>query len=173
MTKNQSPRGLDTSAVSSFDDAYSTGGHPSRRARLRESGEYVDPVVEQSDSQAESSADEFAPTVDDIRSGRFPATTALSIVPPAQALLLRSRSPILWKRVLRVLRLLVLRRQALPLWWALICPVLAGRHQLLLSLPIRRHRPIVPQRRMLQRRRLLRRVSSPASRRAVLSLLCA
>ena len=84
MTKNQSPRGLDTSAVSSFDDAYSTGGHPSRRARLRESGEYVDPVVEQSDSQAESSADEFAPTVDDIRSGRFPATTALSIVPPAQ-----------------------------------------------------------------------------------------
>ena len=84
MTKNQSPRGLDTSAVSSFEDAYSTGGHPSRRARLRESGEYVDPVVEQSDSQAESSADEFAPTVDDIRSGRFPATTALSIVPPAQ-----------------------------------------------------------------------------------------
>lgn len=84
MTNNQSPRGLDTSAVSSFDDAYSTGGHPSRRARLRESGEYVNPVVEQSDSQAESSADEFAPTVDDIRSGRFPATTALSIVPPAQ-----------------------------------------------------------------------------------------
>ncbi|WP_314707033.1 oligosaccharide flippase family protein [Rothia mucilaginosa] len=84
MTNNQSPRGLDTSAVSSFDDVYSTGGHPSRRARLRESGEYVDPVVEQSDSQAESSADEFAPTVDDIRSGRFPATTALSIVPPAQ-----------------------------------------------------------------------------------------
>ena len=82
MTNNQSPRGLDTSAVSSFDDVYSTGGHPSRRARLRESGEYVDPVVEQSDSQAESSADEFAPTVDDIRSGRFPATTALSIVPP-------------------------------------------------------------------------------------------
>ncbi|WP_303960717.1 lipopolysaccharide biosynthesis protein [Rothia mucilaginosa] len=80
MTKNQSPRGLDTSAVSSFDDAYSTGGHPSRRARLRESGEYVEPVVE----EAESSADEFAPTVDDIRSGRFPATTALSIVPPAQ-----------------------------------------------------------------------------------------
>lgn len=84
MTKNQSPRGLDTSAVSSFDDAYSTGGHPSRRARLRESGEYVEPVVEQADSEAESSADEFAPTVDDIRSGRFPATTALSIVPPAQ-----------------------------------------------------------------------------------------
>ena len=80
MTKNQSPRGLDTSAVSSFEDAYSTGGHPSRRARLRESGEYVEPVVE----EAESSADEFAPTVDDIRSGRFPATTALSIVPPAQ-----------------------------------------------------------------------------------------
>lgn len=80
MTKNQFPRGLDTSAVSSFDDAYSTGGHPSRRARLRESGEYVEPVVE----EAESSADEFAPTVDDIRSGRFPATTALSIVPPAQ-----------------------------------------------------------------------------------------
>lgn len=80
MTQNQSPRGLDTSAVSSFDDAYSTGGHPSRRARLRESGEYVEPVVE----EAESSADEFAPTVDDIRSGRFPATTALSIVPPAQ-----------------------------------------------------------------------------------------
>lgn len=84
MTNNQSPRGLDTASVSSFDDAYSMGGHPSRRARLRESGEYVDPVVEQSDSQAESSADEFAPTVDDIRSGRFPATTALSIVPPAQ-----------------------------------------------------------------------------------------
>ncbi len=85
MTKNQSPRGLDTSAVSSFDDAYSTGGHPSRRARLRESGEYIEPVVKgQADSQAESSADEFAPTVDDIRSGRFPATTALSIVPPAQ-----------------------------------------------------------------------------------------
>ena len=84
MTKNQSPRGLDTSAVSSFEDAYSTGGHPSRRARLRESGEYVEPVVEQADPQAESSADEFAPTVDDIRSGRFPATTALSIVPPAQ-----------------------------------------------------------------------------------------
>ena len=84
MTKDQSPRGLDTASVSSFDDAYSMGGHPSRRARLRESGEYVDPVVEQSDSQAESSADEFAPTVDDIRSGRFPATTALSIVPPAQ-----------------------------------------------------------------------------------------
>lgn len=84
MTKNQSPRGLDTSAVSSFDDVYSTGGHPSRRARLRESGEYVEPVVEQADSEAESSADEFAPTVDDIRSGRFPATTALSIVPPAQ-----------------------------------------------------------------------------------------
>ena len=80
MTNNQSPRGLDTSAVSSFDDAYSTGGHPSRRARLRESGEYMDPVVEQTDSVA----DEFAPTVDDIRSGRFPATTALSIVPPAQ-----------------------------------------------------------------------------------------
>ena len=84
MTKDQSPRGLDTASVSSFDDAYSMGGHTSRRARLRESGEYVDPVVEQSDSQAESSADEFAPTVDDIRSGRFPATTALSIVPPAQ-----------------------------------------------------------------------------------------
>ena len=84
MTKNQSPRGLDTSAVSSFDDAYSTGGHPSRRARLRESGEYVEPVAEQTNSQAESSADEFAPTVDDIRSGRFPATTALSIVPPAR-----------------------------------------------------------------------------------------
>ena len=83
MTKNQSPRGIDTSAVSSFDDAYSVSGHPSRRARLRESGEYVDPVVEPADSQAESSADEFAPTVDDIRSGRFPATTALSIVPPA------------------------------------------------------------------------------------------
>ena len=80
MTKNQSPRGLDTSAVSSFEDAYSTGGHPSRRARLRESGEYVEPVTE----QAEPAADEFAPTVDDIRSGRFPATTALSIVPPAQ-----------------------------------------------------------------------------------------
>lgn len=80
MTNNQSPRGLDTSAVSSFDDAYSTGGHPSRRARLRESGEYMDPVVEQTDSVA----DEFAPTVDDIRSGRFPATTALSIVPPAR-----------------------------------------------------------------------------------------
>lgn len=84
MTKNHSPRGIDTSAVSSFDDAYSVSGHPSRRARLRESGEYVDPVVEPADSQAESSADEFAPTVDDIRSGRFPATTALSIVPPAQ-----------------------------------------------------------------------------------------
>lgn len=84
MTKNQSPRGIDTSAVSSFDDAYSVSGHPSRRARLRESGEYVDPVVEPADSQAESSADEFAPTVDDIRSGRFPATTALSIVPPAR-----------------------------------------------------------------------------------------
>ena len=80
MTKDRSPRGLDTSAVSSFEDAYSTGGHPSRRARLRESGEYVDSTVEQIDS----SADEFAPTVDDIRSGRFPATTALSIVPPAQ-----------------------------------------------------------------------------------------
>ena len=84
MTKDQSPRGLDTSAVSSFEDAYSTGGHPSRRARLRESGEYIEPVVEQGESLAESSADEFAPTVDDIRSGRFPATTALSIVPPAQ-----------------------------------------------------------------------------------------
>ncbi len=84
MTKDRSPRGLDTSAVSSFEDAYSTGGHPSRRARLRESGEYVEPVVEQADPQAESSADEFAPTVDDIRSGRFPATTALSLVPPAQ-----------------------------------------------------------------------------------------
>ena len=84
MTKNQSPRGLETSAVSAFDDAYSTGGHPSRRARLRESGEYVEPVVELTDSQVESSADEFAPTVDDIRSGRFPATTALSIVPPAR-----------------------------------------------------------------------------------------
>ena len=84
MTKNQSPRGLETTAVSAFDDAYSTGGHPSRRARLRESGEYVEPVVEQADSLAESSADEFAPTVDAIRSGRFPATTALSIVPPAR-----------------------------------------------------------------------------------------
>ena len=84
MTKNQSPRGLETTAVSAFDDAYSTGGHPSRRARLRESGEYVEPVVEQADSLAESSADEFAPTVDDIRSGRFSATTALSIVPPAR-----------------------------------------------------------------------------------------
>lgn len=84
MTKNQSPRGIDTSAVSSFDDAYSVSGHPSRRARLRESGEYMEPVAEQADSQAESSADEFAPTVDDIRSGRFPATTALSIVPPAR-----------------------------------------------------------------------------------------
>lgn len=84
MTKNQSPRGLETAAVSAFDDAYSTGGHPSRRARLHESGEYVEPVAEQADSQAEFSADEFAPTVDDIRSGRFPATTALSIVPPAQ-----------------------------------------------------------------------------------------
>lgn len=84
MTKNQSPRGIDTSAVSAFEDAYSMGGHPSRRARLRESGEYVNPVAEQADSQAESSADELAPTVDDIRSGRFPATTALSIVPPAR-----------------------------------------------------------------------------------------
>ena len=93
MTNNQSPRGLETSAVSSFDDAYSMGGHPSRRARLRESGEYVDPVVEQSDSQAESSADEFAPTVDDIRSGRFPATTALSIVPPAQGFVFEESLP--------------------------------------------------------------------------------
>lgn len=93
MTKNQSPRGLDTSAVSSFDDAYSTGGHPSRRARLRESGEYVEPVVEQADSEAESSADEFAPTVDDIRSGRFPATTALSIVPPAQGFVFEESLP--------------------------------------------------------------------------------
>ena len=84
MTKNQSPRSIDTSAVSAFEDAYSMGGHPSRRARLRESGEYMEPVAEQADSQAESSADEFAPTVDDIRSGRFPATTALSIVPPAR-----------------------------------------------------------------------------------------
>ena len=84
MTKNQSPRSIDTSAVSAFEDAYSMGGHPSRRARLRESGEYVEPVAEQADSQAESSADELAPTVDDIRSGRFPATTALSIVPPAR-----------------------------------------------------------------------------------------
>ena len=83
MTKNQSPRGLETTAVSAFDDAYSTGGHPSRRARLRESGEYVEQAVEQADSLAESSADEFAPTVDEIRSGRFPATNALSIVPPA------------------------------------------------------------------------------------------
>ena len=93
MTNNQPPRGLETSAVSSFDDAYSMGGHPSRRARLRESGEYVDPVVEQSDSQAESSADEFAPTVDDIRSGRFPATTALSIVPPAQGFVFEESLP--------------------------------------------------------------------------------
>ena len=93
MTKNQSPRGLDTSAVSSFDDVYSTGGHPSRRARLRESGEYVEPVVEQADSEAESSADEFAPTVDDIRSGRFPATTALSIVPPAQGFVFEESLP--------------------------------------------------------------------------------
>ena len=80
MTKNQSPRGLETTAVSPFDDAYSTGGHPSRCAHLHESGEYV----EQADSLAESSADEFALTVDDIRSGRFPATMALSIVPPAR-----------------------------------------------------------------------------------------
>ena len=80
MTKNQSPRGLETTAVSPFDDAYSTGGHPSRCAYLHESGEYV----EQTDSLAESSADEFALTVDDIRSGRFPATMALSIVPPAR-----------------------------------------------------------------------------------------
>ena len=93
MTKDQSPRGLDTASVSSFDDAYSMGGHPSRRARLRESGEYVNPVVEQSDSQAESSADEFAPTVDDIRSGRFPATTALSIVPPAQGFVFEESLP--------------------------------------------------------------------------------
>lgn len=84
MTKNQSPRSIDTSAVSAFEDAYSMTSHPSRRARLRESGEYVDLVAEQADSQAESSADELAPTVDDIRSGRFPATTALSIVPPAR-----------------------------------------------------------------------------------------
>ena len=40
--------------------------------------------MEQADSLAESSADEFALTVDDIRSGRFPATMALSIVPPAR-----------------------------------------------------------------------------------------
>ena len=53
---------------------------PSRCAHLHESGEYV----EQADSLAESSADEFALTVDDIRSGRFPATMALSIVPPAR-----------------------------------------------------------------------------------------
>ena len=80
MTKNQSPLGLETTAVSPFDDAYSTGGHPSRCAHLHESGEYV----EQTDSLAESSADEFALTVDDIRSGRFPATMALSVVPPAR-----------------------------------------------------------------------------------------
>ena len=84
MTNNQSPRRLDTSVVSSFDDAYSAGGHPSHRARLRESGEYVDPVVDPAVGQTDSAADEFAPTVDDIRSGRFPATTALSIVPPAR-----------------------------------------------------------------------------------------
>lgn len=58
----------------------SGGGHPRRRARLREEAETLAEGV----ALAEEYGDDFAPTVDDIRSGRFPATTALSIVPPAQ-----------------------------------------------------------------------------------------
>ena len=58
----------------------SGGGHPRRRARLREEAETLAEEV----ALAEEYGYDFAPTVDDIRSGRFPATTALSIVPPAQ-----------------------------------------------------------------------------------------
>ena len=60
-------------------DMASGGGHPRRRARLRKEVQALSKEVALAEEY-----DEFVPTVDDIRSGRFPATTALPIVPPAQ-----------------------------------------------------------------------------------------
>lgn len=60
-------------------DMVSGGGHPRRRARLRKEAQALAKEVALAEEY-----DEFVPTVDDIRSGRFPATTALPIVPPAQ-----------------------------------------------------------------------------------------
>ena len=62
------------------------GGHPSRRARLRAEAEAAEAEAARTAPPAESVEliDEIAPTVDDIRSGRFPATMALSVVPPAE-----------------------------------------------------------------------------------------
>ena len=51
----------------------SGGEHPRRRARLREEAETLAEEI----ALAEEYGYDFAPTVDDIRSGRFPATTAL------------------------------------------------------------------------------------------------
>ena len=60
-------------------DMASGGGHPRRRARLRREAQALAEEVALAEEY-----DEFVPTVDDIRSGRFPATTALPIVPPAR-----------------------------------------------------------------------------------------
>lgn len=60
-------------------DMASGGGHPRRRARLRKEAQALAKEVALAEEY-----DEFVPTVDDIRSGRFPATTALPIVPPTQ-----------------------------------------------------------------------------------------
>ena len=60
-------------------DMASGGGHPRRRARLRKEAQALAKEVALAEEY-----DEFVPTVDDIRSGRFPATTALPIVPPAR-----------------------------------------------------------------------------------------
>ena len=60
-------------------DMASGGGHPRRRTRLRKEAQALAEEVALAEEY-----DEFVPTVDDIRSGRFPATTALPIVPPAQ-----------------------------------------------------------------------------------------
>ena len=60
-------------------DMASGGGHPRRRARLRKEAQALAEEVALAEEY-----DEFVPTVDDIRSGRFPATTALPIVPPAR-----------------------------------------------------------------------------------------
>lgn len=60
-------------------DMASGGGHPRRRARLRKEAQALAEEVALAEEY-----DEFVPTMDDIRSGRFPATTALPIVPPAR-----------------------------------------------------------------------------------------
>lgn len=60
-------------------DMASGGGHPRRRARLRKEAQALAEEVALAEEY-----DEFVPTVDDIRSGRFPAATALPIVPPAR-----------------------------------------------------------------------------------------